>query len=240
MTTVKSRFNVSKVSFNVVAWQFDADAWQVTRKRRLRRITTVLADRRMKYWEWESCRRYRCCVCWLRTTSVTARPPYICVWHCLSAIRSIFCFVSWLSTKMDPLIHKGDQGAVESFTLRTCTKEGVHWPIGQNYVGHRFLGFTRWNLHRLLEQVARSGFWSQELYYAELLRWITFEDLKHFRYFRLQNITRRADIWVEYGGYNRHGGQFRRRFLFSFCKLSVNRTVLLGDFFCCRHRTHIV
>jgi len=51
---------------------------------------------------------------------------------------------------MDPLVHTGDQGTVETvdFTRRTCSEEGEDCPSDASD-GHRFLGLTRCGLHRL-------------------------------------------------------------------------------------------
>ena len=52
---------------------------------------------------------------------------------------------------MDPLVHTRDQGTIETvdFSRRTCSEEGKDCPIGRKGYGHRFLGFTRCDLHRL-------------------------------------------------------------------------------------------
>jgi len=52
---------------------------------------------------------------------------------------------------MYPLVYTRDQGTVETvdFTRRTCSEEGEDCPIGRKGDGHRFLGFTRCDLHRL-------------------------------------------------------------------------------------------
>jgi len=53
--------------------------------------------------------------------------------------------------RLDPLVHTRDQGTVETVdsTRRTCSEEGEDCPIGRKGDGHRFLGFTRCDLHRL-------------------------------------------------------------------------------------------
>jgi len=53
---------------------------------------------------------------------------------------------------MDPLVHTRDQGTVETvdFTRRTCSEEVEECPISRKGEGHRFLGFIRCDLHRLL------------------------------------------------------------------------------------------
>jgi len=52
---------------------------------------------------------------------------------------------------MDPLVHTRDQGTVETvdFSLRTRSEKGEDCPIGRKGDGHRFLGFTRCDLHGL-------------------------------------------------------------------------------------------
>jgi len=52
---------------------------------------------------------------------------------------------------MDPLVHTRDQGTVETadFTRRTFSEDGEDCPIGRKGDGHRFLGLTRCDLHRL-------------------------------------------------------------------------------------------
>jgi len=52
---------------------------------------------------------------------------------------------------MGPLVHTRPQGTVEKveFTRRTCSEEVEDCPIGRKGNGHRFLGFTRCDLHRL-------------------------------------------------------------------------------------------
>ena len=52
---------------------------------------------------------------------------------------------------MNPLVYTRDQAAVETvdFSRRICSKEGKDGPIGRKGDGHRFLGFTRCDLHRL-------------------------------------------------------------------------------------------
>jgi len=52
---------------------------------------------------------------------------------------------------MNPLVHTRDQGPVETvdFTRRTCSEEDEDCPIGLKGDGHRFLGYTRCDLHRL-------------------------------------------------------------------------------------------
>jgi len=52
---------------------------------------------------------------------------------------------------LSPLVHTRDQGSVETvnFTRRTCSEEGEDGPINRKGDGHRFLGFTRCDLHRL-------------------------------------------------------------------------------------------
>jgi len=46
---------------------------------------------------------------------------------------------------MDPLVHTGDQGTVETvdFTQRTWSEEEEDCPIGRKGECHRFLGLTR-------------------------------------------------------------------------------------------------
>ena len=104
----------------------------------------------MKYRAWKSCRRDRCRVCSLRTTSATTRPLQNSVWCCLGAIRRSFCVVSWRRRNMNPLVHTRDQGTIETvnFTRRTCSEEGEGRPIGRKGYWHRFLEFTRYDLHR--------------------------------------------------------------------------------------------
>ena len=55
---------------------------------------------------------------------------------------------------MDPLVHTRDQAAVRTvhFSRRNCSEEGKDGPIGRKEEGHRFLGFTRCDLHRLPEE----------------------------------------------------------------------------------------
>ena len=52
---------------------------------------------------------------------------------------------------MSSLVHTRDQGTVETvdFTRRTYAEKGEDCPIGRNGDDHRFLGFTRCDLHRL-------------------------------------------------------------------------------------------
>ena len=48
---------------------------------------------------------------------------------------------------MNPLVHTRDQGTVKTVDLPA--EEGEDCPIGRKDDGHRFLGFTRCDLHRL-------------------------------------------------------------------------------------------
>lgn len=56
-----------------------------------------------------------------------------------------------LRQNMVLLVHTRDQVTVETvdFTQRTCSEEGEDCPIDRKGDGHRFLRFTRYDLHRL-------------------------------------------------------------------------------------------
>jgi len=68
---------------------------------------------------------------------------------------------------MDPLVHTRDQETVETvdFNRPTYSEKGEDCPVGRKGDGHRFLGFTRCDLHRLPGE----GQTVTGLYYAKLL-----------------------------------------------------------------------
>jgi len=167
MATVKNWF---KVKLDVVARRFLMSHAQVSRKRLPRRINVtkihglVLADRRLKIRE-------------IAETVGMSKKRVGHILHEILGMRKLSArWVPRLLTPDNkrnrettsercltlfkrnpkkflrrPLVHTRDQGTVKTvdITRRTCSDEGEDCPIGRKGDGHRFLGLTRCDLHRL-------------------------------------------------------------------------------------------
>ena len=136
-----------------------------------------------------------------------------------------------LRRNMNPLVHTRDLGTID-FTGRRCSEEG-----GKGY-GHRFLRFTVFYTNYLEKGKTVTGLYyaellgrfdakfqkktapfSEEENAHERIRLRTavsstvssrFNPARLLFVSKLEKVTRRAEIWVEWGGYRRHGGLLYR------------------------------